>query len=64
VALGLVLVVCAAAYWAVERHTAQLMRHPVWKRFDNGITGGLVASAREAVRRRADDRAPDSTPVA
>jgi hypothetical protein len=40
------------------------MRHPVWKRFDNGITGGLVGWARDTVRRRADDRVPDRTPVA
>ena len=52
VAFVLVVVVCPAAYWAVERHTANLMRHPLWGRFDNGIVSGLLAALAVGTQRR------------
>lgn len=52
VAFVLVVVVCLAAYWAVERHTANLMRHPLWGRFDNGIVSGLLAALAVGTQRR------------
>ncbi|WP_374455194.1 acyltransferase family protein [Nocardioides sp.] len=55
-AFVLVVVICLAAHWAVERHTARLMRSPVWERFDNGLLPGVVASLPFASRRRAGQR--------
>jgi peptidoglycan/LPS O-acetylase OafA/YrhL len=52
-ALVLVVAVCLAAHWAVERHTANLMRHPIWQRFDGGLIAGFLTTVRSGATNRA-----------